>query len=284
MNDAVVRGLLGDWGHATVVVATKAARAARAAHGLAPGSASMLAQGLVGALLLASPEKSSTRINLQVSCDGPLGSLFVDASGVGNVRGYVGNPALGLEGAPGAYRWRALLGNTGTLSVLRDLSGRFYRSTVALAAFDLGQDLNNYFATSDQLPTWIAITVEPTAEDALGRVGGLLVQCFPEGDRDALGPVANAASEMLARALETANSAGDFAVKLLPGIQVLAEHLAKFVCECSLERILAALATLPASDISDIIDKQGHAVVTCQFCARRHEVSREALERLLLPS
>lgn len=69
------------------------AREAAGRHQLQPGSAAALAQGLCGALLLASLDRpedpTRARVDLQLDCPGPLRGLFVDANGLGEVRGMV---------------------------------------------------------------------------------------------------------------------------------------------------------------------------------------------------
>lgn len=69
------------------------AREAAGRHQLQPGSAATLGQGLCGALLLASTDRpedpTRARVDLQLDCPGPLRGLFVDANGLGEVRGMV---------------------------------------------------------------------------------------------------------------------------------------------------------------------------------------------------
>ena len=72
----------------------------------------MLGEGLNAAVLLAALQKGSSRINLQIECDGVLRGMFVDASADGDVRGYVKEPQL--------HGTAAVLGRGGFLSVLRD--------------------------------------------------------------------------------------------------------------------------------------------------------------------
>jgi len=178
-GDALIRGLLPGDVKVAVVVCTQAARHAERVHHLAQVSASLLGQAFAGALLMASLQKGDSRVNLQVECDGPLRGLFVDAGADGVVRGYVKNPHVDMQSAPGPYRWRPALGNTGFLSVLRDVGAEYYRSSVALEHLDLPKDLAHYFATSDQVPTRVAVEVAEAGEVPLGVVAGVLLQALP---------------------------------------------------------------------------------------------------------
>ncbi len=77
-----------------------------------------------------------------------------------------------MLGAEGAFHWRPLLGNHGYLSVVRDLGeGEIYRSSVELEAFELGRDLERYFAVSDQVESVARIRTVPAGSEVPGRRG-----------------------------------------------------------------------------------------------------------------
>ncbi|HET9450202.1 MAG TPA: Hsp33 family molecular chaperone HslO, partial [Aggregicoccus sp.] len=167
MADELVSGLLKDVDLRVVLVTAGAlSRKARALHSAEPAAAALLAQGLVSAALLAALQKEKGRINLQLECDGPLRGMFADAEAGGTVRGYVKNPYVSFTGGEGEYHWRPALGNSGFLSVLRDLGGgEYYRSSVELQAFDFPQDLERYFHASEQVQTRIALELVPGPVD-----------------------------------------------------------------------------------------------------------------------
>ena len=187
MSDELFSALLSGSGLRVVVaLTTLVSREARRLHSAEAGSAALLAETLTGVSLLAALQKEKARVSLQLECDGPVRGLFVDADG-GSLRGYVKKPGLAVLGAEGAFHWRPLLGNHGYLSVVRDLGeGEFYRSSVELEAFELGRDLERYFAVSDQVETVARIRTVPAGGEVLGAVGGILVQKLPDGDGAAL--------------------------------------------------------------------------------------------------
>lgn len=236
-------------------------------HGLAEGSADMLGEALNAAVLLAALQKGSTRINLQVECDGPLRGLFVDASADGQVRGYVKEPQL--------HGTAAVLGRSGFLSVLRDLGqGEYYRSSVELSAMELSLDLERYFATSDQVPTRVAL--HPT--------GGVLLQCLPGADPADLERVAERLGDRLRAVVAKAAGSTAVAAKELFGdepFEVLATYPLAWKCTCSKDRVMRALATVGAEELTDMIEKDGKASAKCQFCGRSYEVSADELRGLL---
>lgn len=289
MSDELVSGLLKDSDLRVVLVrTTQLCRQARARHRAEPASAALLAQGLTAAALLASLQKrEDSRLNLQLECDGPVRGFFADAAPSGAVRGYVKNPYVAHLGAEGEYQWRPLLGNQGYLSVLRELdTGEYYRSAVELERFDVAADLEHYFAQSDQLPSRVYLALLPGAEaEPLGTVAGLLLQPLPEGDRADL----QALGEQLAATFRStlAEHASRPAAQLLrtlvprPDLELLQHYPLAFRCSCSKERVMRALATLGRAELQDMLEKDGQAELTCQFCETRYVAGAEELHALL---
>ena len=267
-SDGLVRGVLPGPNLKWALCLTAGLRAESARlHGLAEGSADMLGEGLNAAVLLAALQKGSSRINLQVECDGVLRGMFVDASADGDVRGYVKEPQL--------HGTAAVLGRSGFLSVLRDLGkGEHYRSSVELSAMELGADLERYFAASDQVPTRVAVT--PT--------GGVLLQCLPGADPAELQRVAERLGDRLRAAQKGAGGSAAHAAKLLFGeepFDVLASYPLSWKCTCSKERVMRALTTMGPEELTDMIEKDGKASAKCQFCGRAYEISVDELKTLL---
>jgi len=283
MADGIVRGLLPGELKAVVAVVTQTAREARARHRLAPTSAALLAQGLAGGVLLAALQKGDSRVNLQVECDGPLRGLFVDAGADGTARGYAKSPHVDLELGEGQFRWRGALGNSGFLSVLRDIGTEYYRSSTELRAMDLARDLDHYFETSDQVPTRVALALKKSPGDDLGVVAGALVQCLPGGDRHALDEWGARLDEALKAAVDSVGESGAEAVfrAVFPQAEVLAQVGVAFTCTCSKARALETLKSLGAPDVQHLVDTLGSTAVTCHFCGAKHEISLPDLLQIL---
>ena len=288
MADGVVRALLAQENlKAVAVVATVAAQEGRLLHQLKPVSAVLLGQALCGGALMAALQKDDSRVNLQLECDGPLRGLFVDATASGQVRGYVKNIWLEVMGEPGPFQWRPALGNSGYLSVLKDIGdGEYYRSSIQLSAMELSHDLNAYFVSSEQVATRLAVALSPRGNEPLGRVGGVLLQALPGGDIDSLKRRGETLAATLQKTLESAEpltAAGLLRAAVDgPELEVLASYPLEWSCNCSKERVLNALASLGKDEIRKMIEEQGNAVVSCQFCSSKHEATREDLEKLLV--
>jgi molecular chaperone Hsp33 len=280
MPDRLVRGLLPAEGlRAVHVRVSDTARIARMLHGLYPTAAHLFAESLAAGLLVASLQKDRSRVNVQVECDGPLRGLFVDADLEGNVRGYVRGPNVHFPGDPVAGA-RAALGGSGFLSVMRDLGGgNFYRGQVELRAMGVAADLGRYFAESEQVATALDIAVVPHQGEALGDVAGILVQRLPGGDETALEATrARLAAGGFREALASGSGAqAAIAAVAGEGFELLADLEVAYRCGCSLERARVAVSALGRQGILDVLESEGEAIVTCEFCRQRYVVGEEDL-------
>ncbi|NOK17976.1 Hsp33 family molecular chaperone HslO [Corallococcus carmarthensis] len=292
MPDELVSGLLKASDLRLVLATTGAlSRQARAAHQSMPASAALLSQGLTAAALMGALRKGTdSRINLQLECDGPLRGLFVDGDANGVVRGYVKNTLVEYVGTEGRYHWRPVLGNHGFLSVLRDQGGgEYYRSSVELEHFDLVADLERYFHQSDQVPSHLMMTQLPGVvdgqEDALGTVVGLLVQPLPNGDRDAFKALGTRLKAQFQAAVQA--HAQDGALTLLRSLvpeadlEVMSRYPLRFTCSCSRDRVKLALLAMGREELQDLLEKEGQAEATCQFCTTRYVIPGAEIQQML---
>ena len=286
MSDEVFTALLPRSGLRVVAaLTTEVSREARRLHQAEAGSAALLSEALTAVALLAALQKEKTRVSLQLECDGPVRGLLVDAEG-GSIRGYVKKPLLTVLGDEGAFHWRPLLGNSGYLSVLRDLGGgEYYRSSVELAAFELGHDLERYFANSDQVESVVRIRTVPAGREVLGAAGGLLIQKLPGGDASALAAAGQRlVPRVLDRALPEANGSGPALLRsLFPDAEmdVLAKRPLEFRCGCSRERVHRALLALGKAELENLLATDGQAEAACEFCTTRYVIPHDELRTLI---
>lgn len=286
MSDEVFSALLPGSGLRVVAaLTTEVSREARRLHKAEDGSAALLSEALTAVTLLGALQKEKTRVSLQLECDGPVRGVFVDAD-AGSLRGYVKHPGLAVLGAEGTFHWRPLLGNRGYLSVLRDMGeDEYYRSSVELEAFELGHDLERYFAVSDQVESVVRIRTVPSGREVLGAAGGVLLQKLPDGDAGALAEAGvRLTPAALDRALLEANGSGPALLRaLFPGaeVDVLAKRPLEFRCGCSRERVHRALLALGQAELEDLLATDGQAEATCEFCTTRYVIPGDELRTLI---
>ena len=290
MADQLIRGTAADNGIRVVgVVTTKLTQEARDRHNLSSVATAALGRTMASALLISSSmKKQDARINFQIRSDGPLGGLLVDAGPDGTVRGYVSNPQVELPlNAQGKLDVGGAIGK-GFLYVIKDFGhGYPYTSTVELVSGEIGDDVTHYLATSEQTPSALVVGVFVNSE-GVSAAGGFLLQILPKAARD----------EALIAKLETRlgklsgftpllqqgkslhdifnDLLGDEDLHIFPETQ-----LVRFDCSCTFDRMMGALSMLGKEELQDMIETDGGAEATCNFCGEVYHADVDHLNNLI---
>ncbi len=287
--DELIRMIAAD-GHvkAVSITAKELTERARTIHHLAPVATAALGRSLMAASMMGCQLKEENgAVTLTIKGGGPLGTVMAVSDCEGNVRGYVGDGSVDLPlKAPGKLDVGAAVGRDGTLTVIKDIGLKEpYVGTVPLVSGEIAEDITSYFATSEQLPTACALGVLVDTDCSVRTAGGYLIQLLPGAtDREidlieqgvaALGPIT--------AALDGGLTAEEVLRRVLSGfrLEVLERAAVEYRCYCSRERMERALISLGAEDLRDIIDSQGQAELTCQFCDQSYHFTKAELERLL---
>jgi len=291
MADQLIRATAAEGGiRAVGIISTRLTEEARQRHKLSYVATAALGRTMSAGLLLASSMKrENSRVNIRVKGNGPLGGLLVDAGLDGTVRGYVFNPDVELPPNPqGKLDVGGAVGNEGFLYVVRDIGhGYPYSSTVELVSGEIGEDITHYLFTSEQTPSALLVGVFVGVE-GVTAAGGILLQIMPKAAQD----------EALISALEARISElkgftpllregktlpeifesllGDLGLEIFPDVQ-----LVRFDCRCSFDRVLSALRTLGEAELLDMIEKDGGAEATCEFCGEVYQATDQHLSELV---
>ena len=227
-------------------------------------------------------------INTRITGDGPIGHIVAVSDSNGNVKGYVGNPnCVTGHYQNGKINVAEAVGKNGFLSVMRDFgSGEPYIGQVELVSGEIAEDITNYYATSEQIPTVCSLGVlidRETSQVLLS--GGLLIQLLPGADDSTINRLEenistlDSVTTMLAKGLSTI----DMVHEALKGfeVEVLDEYEIKYVCSCSKDKIKDLISNMPVPEIEDMIKKDHGASAFCHFCNKKYEFSEEELKKIL---
>ena len=227
-------------------------------------------------------------INLRVLGDGEMGAVVAVGDSRGNVRGYVENPDCPTEYyRSGKINVSQAVGKNGMLSVMRDYgTGDPYIGQVELVSGEIAEDVTNYYATSEQIPTVCALGVLIDKEN--GEVllaGGLLIQLLPGAYDEAIDKLEENVKKLepVTTMLAKGMSILDICKTALDGfeVEVLDENPVNYVCSCSREKLERYFMTMSDDDIRTMTDEKGVAEAVCQFCNKRYTFTRDDLEKLI---
>ena len=291
MADQLIRAIAAEGGvRAVGIISTRLTEEARQRHKLSYVATAALGRTMSAGLLLASSMKrENSRVNIRVKGNGPLGGLLVDAGLDGTVRGYVFNPDVELPpNAQGKLDVGRAVGSEGFVYVVRDIGhGYPYSSTVELVSGEIGEDITHYLFTSEQTPSALLVGVFVGA-DGVTAAGGILVQIMPKAAQDEalISTLEARISELkgftpLLREGKTLpeifeSLLGDLGLEIFPDVQ-----LVRFDCRCSFDRVLSALRTLGEAELLDMIEKDGGAEATCEFCGEIYQATDQHLSELV---
>ena len=131
-------------------------------HGTSAVISAALGRLLTAASLMGSALKGADdSVTLRINGNGPAGTVLAASDSQGNVRGYAVNSVVELPlNDKGKLDVSGAVGKDGFLTVIKDLGLKEpYVGQVPIISGEIAEDITNYFATSEQIPTVCALGV-----------------------------------------------------------------------------------------------------------------------------
>lgn len=289
MADEIVRAMTADgYVKAVAVTGRDLVERARNIHTLLPMATAALGRALLGASMMGDMLKEQKgSLTLQIKGGGPLGTVLAVSDYEGNVRGYVQNPHVELmEKHQGKLDVGAAVGSTGTLTVIKDIGLKEpYVGSIGLFSGEIADDLAMYFVESEQIPTACALGVLVGTDQSVTSAGGYLIQLLPGASDDIIDKIEAGVHGVgsVSHALEGGLDGEGLLRAVLSDFQleILEKHPVEYRCYCSRDRVTRALISMGREELSSLIQEQGQADLTCQFCDKVYHYSQEQLEKLL---
>ena len=289
MRDEMVRAITADGlVRAQAITGRDLVEKARTLHTLLPVATAALGRTLLAASLLGDMLKEdNASLNLQIKGGGPLGLVLAVSDSGGNVRGYVQNPHVELmEQHPGKLDVGGAVGTQGTLTVIKDFGYKEpYVGTIGLFSGEIADDLAMYFVESEQVPTACALGVLVGLDQSVTAAGGYLIQLLPGAGEDVISQIEAGVKKLgpVSAALDRGLDAEGLLREVLDGFEldILQTHPVEYRCACSRDRVVRALISLGRQELREMIEEQGQAELSCQFCDKVYRFSREELEEIL---
>ncbi|MDO4270916.1 MAG: Hsp33 family molecular chaperone HslO [Eubacteriales bacterium] len=288
MSDTLLRAIAADAGiQITLAQTAGLVERARQIHHTAPTATAALGRTLTATAMMGSQLKADGgSVTVQFKGNGPLGAIVCVGDADGCVRGYLQNPSCELPlREDGKLAVGAGVGR-GYLMVIKDVGMKEpVTGTVALVNGEIAEDLTRYFAESEQIPTACALGVLVDTDRSVKCAGGYLVQLMPgvkEADIDRL--EANLARvEPVTAMLDKGLTLEQIARRVLDGfaVELLQTDEICYRCACSRRKVERALISMGKKELTQMAQEQEKSEVTCQFCDKIYDFTREELHALL---
>lgn len=288
MEDYIVRATAANSQIRAFAATTKGmVEHARQIHNTSPIATAALGRLMTAGAMMGSMMKGEKDLlTLQIGCAGPIGGLTVTADAQANVKGYVHNPDVMLPpNAQGKLDVGGALG-AGMLSVIKDLGLKEpYVGQTNLLTGEIAEDITYYYATSEQVPSSVALGVLMNKDNTVKQAGGFIIQLLPFAEESVIDRLEQKIAEIhsITALLDKNMTPEEILAYVLGefGLEITDTLPTRFYCNCSKERVEKAIVSIGKKDIQEMIDDGKPIEVNCHFCNTSYEFSIEELKNII---
>ena len=288
MNDYMIRATAAD-GQIRAFAATTRdmVENAKNAHNTSPVATAALGRLMTAAAMMGADLKGEKDLlTLRIEGSGPLGGLLVTANGHGDVKGYAFHPEVMLP--PNAQGKLDVGGSLdlGVLSVIKDIGLKEpYVGQTQLITGEIAEDLTYYFATSEQVPSSVALGVLMNKDNTVRQAGGFIIQLLPGASDEIIDRLEAKLSGIssITSLLDAGKTPEEILTDILGefGLEILKKMPVQFHCDCERSRVEKAIISIGRKEIQDMIDEGKEIEVNCQFCNKHYKFSVDELGEML---
>lgn len=288
MNDYMIRATAAE-GQIRAFAATTRdmVENAKNAHNTSPVATAALGRLMTAAAMMGADLKGEKDLlTLKIEGSGPLGGLLVTANGHGDVKGYAFNPDVMLP--PNAQGKLDVGGSLdlGVLSVIKDIGLKEpYVGQTQLVTGEIAEDLTYYFATSEQVPSSVALGVLMNKDNTVRQAGGFIIQLLPGASDEIIDKLEAKLSGIssITALLNAGKTPEEILTDILGefGLEILSKMPVQFRCDCDRSRVEKAIISIGRKEIQDMIDEGKEIEVNCQFCNKHYKFSVDELGEML---
>ena len=257
-------------------------------HNTTPNATVALGRTINAAALLSATLKPQTNqsILMKFSGSGPIGEVHVQVDAFGHLRGYTANPMVDITDELDKISFSKSIG-AGLLTVSKDTGGNEpYSSVTPLLHGEVAADLAYYLVSSEQIPSAVIIGLNINREGEITSSGGILIQTFPDTEVSVIETI-EANIKKMNRHLGDKLQHGENIYNIVEELfdhnktEILSTTPLVHKCRCSHDTLFKLLQTFHKEEIKDMIEKDGGASVTCTFCTKEYNFTKDELSTLL---
>lgn len=260
---------------------------ARGTHNTSPVATAALGRLMTAGAMMGSMMKGENDLlTIKINCSGAMKGLLVTSDSKANVKGYVYNKDVML---PPNEKGKLDVGGAiglGVLSVIKDLGLKEpYVGDTNLVSGEIAEDLTYYFATSEQVPSSVALGVLMNKDNTVRQAGGFIIQLLPFAEEAVIDKLEKKISEItsITEFLDQGKTPEMILEEILGefGLEILDTMPTKFYCNCEKERVEKALISVGKKELEEMIQDDKPIEVNCHFCNTNYIFEIEDLKELL---
>jgi len=227
-------------------------------------------------------------ITVSLQGNGPAGRVLAVSDYIGNVRGYIQNPNVDIPlKSNGKLDVSGAVGS-GFLNIIKDLgASEPYNGSIELVSGEIAEDIAEYYAQSEQVPTVCALGVLIDTDLSCRAAGGIIIQLLPFADDQTITKLEQNVPLLsnISRLFDKGMSNEEIAALALQGIEydLFDEIDVDYSCTCSRERMEKAMRSIDPKDLRQMFDEQiaegkpEELEIQCRFCNSKYTFKPEDL-------
>ena len=256
---------------------------ARILHNMWPTSCAALGRTLSVTALMGLMQKDENEVvTVTINGGGSIGTILCVAKNNGEVKGFCGDSELYLKyNDTNKLAVGLIVGTDGYLKVTKNLKlKQQYTSQVALQTGEIGDDFAYYFSVSEQRPTIVSVGVLVDTDYSVKSAGAMIIELLPNHTEEDIEYLENLKLKPISSVLEQNNNLDEYLNSLFSDAQILERKNVVYKCDCSKERFMANLLTLPKKDIEELA-LEDKIEIKCEFCDKEYTFDTNDINTVL---
>ena len=252
-------------------------------HDLWPTSCAALGRTLSVTALLGMMQKDENEVvTVTINGGGPIGTILCVGMSNGIIKGFCGDPHI-YETYEGTHKLAVgrAVGTDGYLKVTKNLKlKQNYTSQVALQSGEIGDDFAYYFSVSEQIPSIVSVGVLVDVDDNVKSAGAMIIELLPNHTEKDIEYLEKLELKPISSVLAENEDIRSYLHSLFKDNEILEENHIEYRCDCSRERFMANLLTLPKKDLIEI-GKEEKIEIRCEFCEKLYTFNKKDLDLIM---
>lgn len=282
-NNVVFATALNDHVRINIINSKEIVEKARLLHDFYPTSCAALGRTLSVTALMGLRQKDDEEVvTVTINGGGEIGTVLCVGQSNGQVKGFCSNPHF-YQTYPDTHKLAVGIGVgvDGYLKVTKNLKlKQNYTSQIKLQSGEIGDDFAYYFTVSEQIPSLVSVGVLVDKDYSVKSAGAMIIELLPNHTENDIVFLENLKLKPISSVLAENDNILDYLNSLFTDLKVLEEKNAYYHCDCSKERFMRNLLTLPVKDLKEI-SKDESIDIKCEFCDKTYHFNKKDIDTVM---